>query len=187
MVNFLILRNFGAADVTAYNACYKYFSVLNMVWAILTTPLWVAFTDAITKNDYSWITNVLKKYSKLLCLFIIGGIIMLACSGVVYRLWLGDKVFIAFEISFWVMLYNVATMISNLFVTFLNGAGKLKIQTIACCVSPLVFLAVCFGMIRLGYGIESIIIASIVCNFNGLLLAPIQTLGIVKLMKKVSK
>lgn len=187
MVNFLILRNFGAADVTAYNACYKYFSVLNMVWAILTTPLWVAFTDAITKNDYSWITNVLKKYSKLLCLFIIGGIIMLACSGVVYRLWLGDKVFIAFEISFWVMLYNVATMISNLFVTFLNGAGKLKIQTIACCVSPLVFLAVCFGIIRLGYGIESIIIASIVCNFNGLLLAPIQTLGIVKLMKKVSK
>lgn len=183
MVNFLIMRNFGPIDVTAYNASYKYFSVLNMVWSILTAPLWVAFTDALIKNDYIWITNVLKKYSRLLCVFILCGIIMLAFSDLVYNIWLGDKVFIAFQISLWVMLYNIAIMISNLFVTFLNGAGKLRVQTIACCISPLVFLGVCFGMMKLGYGIESIIVASIVCNFNGLLLAPIQTYNIVKKMK----
>lgn len=180
MVNFLILRNYGPSEVTAYNASYKYFSVLNMIWSILTAPLWVAFTDALTKNDFLWIINVLKKYSKLLCLFILGGILMLAISGIVYDIWLGDKVYIAYKISLCVMLYNVSTMISNLFVTFLNGAGRLKVQTIACCISPLVFLGMCFSMIHMGYGIESIIIASIVCNFNGLILAPIQTFSIVK-------
>ena len=180
MVNFLILRNFGASEVTAYNASYKYFSVLNMVWTILTTPLWVAFTDAIAKNDFSWIVNILKKYSKLLCVFIFGGLIMLLCSGFVYNIWLGDKITIAFKISLWVMLYSIATMISNLFVTFLNGAGKLKVQTIACCISPIVFLSVYFSLLKLDFGIESIIIASVVCNFNGLVLAPLQVYKFLK-------
>ena len=59
MTNFLILRYFGGTEVTAYNVSYKYFNVLMMVWSILISPLWVGFTDAITKNDFKWITNVL--------------------------------------------------------------------------------------------------------------------------------
>lgn len=183
MINFLIIRYFGANEVTAYNVSYKYFGILSMVWSIFTTPLWVAFTDAITKNDYDWIVNVLRKYRLFLLFFAIGGVGMLSFSQFAYNLWIGDKVAVSFTISLWVFLYNIATMFSGLYVTFMNGTGRLKVQTIACCFSPLVFLAICFGMIKTGFGIESILIAAILCNFNGLLLAPIQTHLILKEIK----
>ena len=71
-------------------------------------------------------------------------------------------------------------MFSGIYVSFINGTGQLKVQTIACCLSPIIFLLVCFGLMEVGFGIISILIASVVCNFNGIILAPIQTYYLIK-------
>lgn len=183
MTNFLIMRNFGGSEVTAYNVAYKYFNILMMVWTILITPLWVGFTDAIAKKDYQWVNNIFKRYTRLFYLFMIGGIVMLAASGKIYDLWMGDKVSIQTKISIWVLIYNVVYMYATLYVNFLNGAGVLRAQTISSCISPFVFLGVTFLLMHVGFGIESILIGSIVANFNGYLLAPIQTRRYLKRLK----
>lgn len=175
MTNFLILRYFGGTEVTAYNVSYKYFNVLMMVWSILISPLWVGFTDAITKNDFKWITNVIDKFRKMFFVFLFVGIIMLLVSPFVYEIWMGDKVSISFLLSAFVLLYNIVFMFGTVYVNFLNGAGVLKTQTISSCISPFVFFGITFLMMHFGFGIESILIGSILANFNGYLLAPIQT------------
>lgn len=180
MVNFLILRYFGANEVTAYNISHKYFSILTMIWGILTTPLWVAFTDAIAKHDIQWIKNTLNKYLKVFIGFTGIGIVMLLLSDIVYQLWIGDSIHISFEVSLWILIYTIVTMFSGIYVSFINGSGQLKVQTIACIISPIVFLIVCFGLMHIGLGITSILIASVVCNFNGIILAPIQTFYLIK-------
>ena len=50
--NILISNVSGPESVTSYNIAYKYISVLWMLWSIMTTPIWAAVTDAVTKNDY---------------------------------------------------------------------------------------------------------------------------------------
>lgn len=184
MTNFLIMRYFGGSEVTAYNVAYKYFNILMMVWTILITPLWVGFTDAITKKDYQWIQNVFTRYTRMFYLFLIGGFLMFAISGFVYDLWMGDKVSVDTSISLWVFLYSIVYMFATLYVNFLNGAGELKTQTIASCISPFVFICVSFLLMHFGCGIESILIGSIAANFNGYLLAPLQTKRIIKSFKK---
>ncbi len=174
LVNFLIIRYFGPEDVTSYNIAYKYFGILMMVWGILTAPLWSAVTDAIAQKDYAWVHQARDRYLKLFGLLALAAPLMLAISGPVYHIWVGDKVQIGFALSFWVMLYNVVLMFSTIFVDLLNGAGELKVQTIASCISPFVFLAVAYVLYRAGCGVPSILIASIVANFNGFLLAPLQ-------------
>ena len=72
------------------------------------------------------------------------------------------------------MIYNVVLMLGSTFVYILNGAGKLKVQTIVCCISPIVFLTTTYTLISMGVGVYAIIIGSIVANFNGFLVAPIQ-------------
>lgn len=180
MINFLILRNFGANDVTCYNISYKYFSVLLMVWNILTTPLWVAFTDAIAKNEMQWIINALRKYVKLFLLFIVAGFLMLIISDDFYGLWVGKSIHIDFILSVWVLLYVYVTMFSSIFVSFTNGAGALKMQAIACCISPIIFLGVYYVLLKSNVGLVSILVAAIVANFNGIILAPIQSYNIIK-------
>lgn len=175
MINFLILRYYGASEVTSYNIAFKYFSVLTMIWGIMTTPLWAATTDAIARNDYQWIKNTQKKYIQMFVLFAIVGVIMLFVSSFVYDLWIGDKVSITFILSTFVLLYNFTTMFSNMFVLIVNGSGQLKIQMYACLISPFVFILTFYLCSQvLTIGIISILIAAIVSNFNGLILAPIQ-------------
>ena len=72
------------------------------------------------------------------------------------------------------MLYNLVYMFGTIFVDVLNGAGELKVQTIASLFSPLVFLSLTHLLIRRGLGVPAILVASIVSNFNGYLLAPLQ-------------
>ncbi len=180
MTNFLIIHYFSASEVTEYNIAYKYFNVPYLVWATILTPIWAAVTDAIAKNDFTWVESAVKKYMKLSVLFVVGTLIMLAVSGPVYRIWIGDSVTVPFDISFWVMALNLELMLGSVFVQVLCGAGLLKVQTIACVISPFVFLGLCFLFIHSGWGVKSILIASILANFNGYLLAPIQCITFLK-------
>ncbi len=174
LINFLIIRYYGAEDVTSYNIAYKYFSVAYMAWSILTAPLWAASTDAFARDDYAWIRNAVKKYNMMFCLFAAGLIFMLLVSKPVYRLWLGDAVQVEFYLSFWVMAYMLTMMFGSTFVMIINGSGHLNVQTAASLVSPFVFIGVFFLCMKLEYGVYSVLIASITANFNGLILAPIQ-------------
>ena len=174
MANFLIIRSFGASAVTEYNIAFKYFNALYIVWGILTTPLWSAVTDAITKSDFQWVRNALSKYSKFFMLFVAMGMIMFLVSPYIYKLWLGDEIYISLGLSFGLLVYTLAIMFSNLYVSILNGAGVLKTQMLACTISPILYLLIFYACKYFQLGIYSVIIASVLANFNGLILAPIQ-------------
>lgn len=174
LINFLIIRYYGASEVACYNISYKYFSTLTMVWTIIITPFWAAVSDAMVKHDYAWIKNAEKKYLKLFMLFVLGGVFMLLLSSYVYNLWVGNKVLITSILSFWILMYSLVTMFSGIYVTILNGMGLLKVQMYACLLSPFIFLGLCYMFVHMGLGVHSLLIAVIISNFNGYLLAPIQ-------------
>lgn len=179
MINFLIIRNYGSSEVTAYNIAYRYFSVLMLIWGILTVPIWSAVTDAYTRKDYAWIRRIIYRYVLILGLFYIGGFLMLGFSNFAYHIWIGDKVHVSLSLSVWVMLYNFMMMFCNIFVSITNGCGKLKLQSYACLISPIIFLFCCYYLINIGLGPYSILIAAIICNLNGFVLAPIQCYKII--------
>ena len=180
MINFLILRYYGASEVTSYNIAFKYFNIITMIWGILTSPLWVAVADAIAKNDYSWIFKAQKKYLKTYFVFVIMGILMLILSPFIYTLWIGKNTNISFTISLWVLIYNLSIMLASLFVLILNGSGILKTQTYASIISPFVFIISCYLFISHNFPIHGILISAILSNFNGLILAPIQCYNLKK-------
>lgn len=180
MINFLIIRNYGADDVTRYNIATKYFGIIFMAWNIILTPLWAAVTDAMAKNEIEWVRNAKIKYLKLFCPFAIVAVLMLPFSPYAYDIWLGGAVEIPFKLSFWVMLYYLTQMFGSTYVFILNGAGCLKVQSIVCAISPFVFLFVTFLLIKNGCDLSSIIVGSIIANFNGYLVAPIQCHNLLK-------
>ena len=174
--NIIIARNFGTADVTSYNVVYRYFGVLNMLSAIFLTPFWSASTEAYLKNDITWIKNAMKKYNLLNLLLICAGIIMLIFSGIIYRVWLGEgKVNIPFSLSFWGFIYFNVIIFGAKYVSFLNGINALRIQFLACLVSPFLYIIVAIILIKYYHiGVYSLFIASVIANFNAYILAPMQ-------------
>lgn len=184
--NIIIARNFTTADVTSYNIVFKYFGILSMMFTIFLEPFWSASTEAYFKKDIQWIKNAIKKYNYLNILLIIAGIIMLIFSEKIYTLWLGKgKVVIGFFLSLWGFFYFCTSMFSSKYVYFLNGINALRIQFIASIISPIIYIIVAYLLIRYyKMGVYSLFIASIIANFNGFILAPVQYHMVVNKNKK---
>ena len=174
--NFIIIQSYGPNEVTIYNIVFKYFSVLTMLMAILMTPLWSAVTDAYAKKDNDWIISTEKKYRKIALTLVGLGLVMLFLSNYMYDLWLGNgKIEVSFQTSFWMFLFTIIYLFGGIYCTILNGISALNIQFKASIFSPVIFLISSYFFINfLDWGINAIIIASIIANFNGFLLAPLQ-------------
>lgn len=177
MINFIIIRYYGAIDVTAYNIAFKYFHVVMIAFSVLTTPIWSAVTDANARGDYEWIKKTVKAYFKIIGLFGMLLTIMLVLSPYAYLIWIGKDFLpdIPLTLSMMLMLYNLSMIFGSVFVNVLNGINKLNLQLVSCIVSPILFIGLCYLFIYvLHFGISYIVLASIICNFNGWLVAPIQ-------------
>ncbi len=173
--NIIIAQYFGPAEVTTYNIAYKYFSILMMVFTIIISPFWSAYTEAWVTKDIIWIKKTIKKLLKIWLLMCLGGVIMLYFSNNFYNFWVGDKVIIPFNLSVVLFIYFVTFTFGGVFVMFINGVGKVKLQMYSSIIGAILFIIIAIGIVKYTeFGISGLVIASIISNFNGLIIAPIQ-------------
>ena len=100
-----------------------------MVYTIILTPLWPAFTDAYTKKDYVWMNNMYKKMQKvywLLCVMISTIVIL---SPFIIKLWVGERVSVPFILTISIAVYTLIHCWDSLQVTLINGTGKINLQS----------------------------------------------------------
>lgn len=127
--NILISHIAGPESVTQYNIAYKLLNVIVMVYTIIITPLWPAFTDAYTRQDFMWMNDVYRKMVRLFYALCGIMIVLVAASPILYYIWIGNKVEIPFTLTFSIAIYTLIHCWDTLQVTLINGTGKVKLQT----------------------------------------------------------
>lgn len=127
--NILISRLSGAEEVTTYNIAYKYLGIAMMIYTIILSPLWPAFTDAYTKKDFIWMKSIYKKMKLIFGLSTVGIILMILCSNIVYEIWIGEKISIPMMMTCTVGLYMLIYSWDALQVNIINGIGTIKLQS----------------------------------------------------------
>lgn len=174
--NFIIIQMFGPKDVTIFNIAFKYFSIITLSMSIIITPLWSAVTNAYFNKDYEWIIRSVKKYQFIAFLLFLLGCILLIFSNSLYNFWLGpSNLKIPFEVSLWMLIFSFLSALGSIYVMVLNGISALRIQFISALISPFIFVISCFILVEyFNMGISAIIISSIIGNYNGIILAPLQ-------------
>lgn len=126
--NIIITQVLGPEYVTTYNVSYKYFFILNMLFAIITTPFWSAFTEAHVNEEFQWMEKIVSNLEKLWYYSIPIVVVMFLISDVIYEIWVGDSVAISSSISFAMAIYVLAYNKLGLYNYLINGIGKIKIQ-----------------------------------------------------------
>jgi O-antigen/teichoic acid export membrane protein len=136
--NIIVTQLFGPKQVTTFNVSYKLFSAIIMIFSIIATPLWSAFTDAFTKNDIDWIKATLLKMKIIWILLIFFTIFILFTSTWIYTFWLGRSVVIPFTLSIAMSSYVIVYIWQTIHVFFLNGIGKIRLQLYLVIISGLI-------------------------------------------------
>ena len=157
--NILISHYCGPEQVTVYNISYKLFNILIIIYTIIISPLWNAYTDASVKNDYAWIRKIFKKSIYIWAASLLLGLLMLLISGWFFKKWVGNSVDIPLGVSISILIYVCMFNFNNCVTYLINGLNKIKIQIITSILGTIIYLiAVCF-FIKGTYGIYGISIS----------------------------
>ena len=126
--NMIITQVLGPAAVTPYNISFKYFSIPIMIFSIVVTPFWSAYTDAHAKGDLVWIKKSINRLSQTWILIFAMVIVMLLASQDFYKFWVGNDLQIPILLSILMGIFAIISTWNNIFAAFLNGLGKIKLQ-----------------------------------------------------------
>ena len=173
--NMIITQLFGPAEVTVYNIAYKLFYFVPLFFNIILTPLWSAYTEAYVKEDYQWIRNAMTKILKIWLLLSVGVIIMIFLSGTIYKIWVGDQVYIPFKLSLVMGVFVIISNWNNIFAYFINGIGKIRLQLYYSIFIAIINIPLSIYFAKnLGIGITGVMTATCVCVIIGSVWVPIQ-------------
>lgn len=142
--NVIISNIAGPEAVTEYNIAYKYLSVASMLFNIILTPLWPAFTDAYTLKDYEWMRNIYKKMCYVYISVVFGILFLVIVSPYVYSLWIGDSVNVSASMTITIALFIIINSWDSLQVIMINGVGAVKLQTFVVLIGLLFHIPLAF-------------------------------------------
>lgn len=174
--NLLISQFVNPAEVTNYQISYTLFSYFIVVFSIINTPLWSAYTEAWKLERTEWINNTIKRTAIIYFLLLIMGIIVLFFSPLVFRLWIGNNIRIPFIITVFVFIMIFTNMWISVFDSFINGIGKIKLQMILSIIAAIINIPIAYILtVKFGFGTIGIVISSILCFSLTAVSSPIQT------------
>ncbi|MEO7609570.1 MAG: MATE family efflux transporter [Saprospiraceae bacterium] len=158
--NVLIARLIGPDSVTVYNIAYKYFFMVSMLFSIVLTPYWSASTDAYVKGDFVWLKQTISGLNKVYLISVIVVILMTIFATSVYKLWIGSEIQVPLMVSILMAIHVLLFNRFNLFISIINGIGKVKLQLIANIGISILFIPLAYSLVK-EFGIVGIILANI--------------------------
>jgi O-antigen/teichoic acid export membrane protein len=179
--NMIISQVFSPAEVVPFNISYRLFSLTTMVFGIILTPFWSAYTEAYHKSDFNWITRTTKKLLYIFALYTIGVFVLLIFSQFFYEFWLGSKVSIPFKISMFMSVFVVVQGFNMIFVTFIFSTGKVKVQMYLAVITAILNIPLSIYLSKnLGLGPSGVILATSICGAFNIFFAPMQYYRLIK-------
>ncbi len=174
----LIAQLVGSSAVTTYNIAFKYFSVIPMVFGIIMTPFWSAYTEAYVKNDFEWIRKSIKNLMLIWFLFAIGSLIMLFFADKIYMLWVGAQIQVPFVLSVVISLYITINAWNMIFSVFLNGVGKIKLQLYFGIFGALINIPMAIFLGK-QYGVTGVVLSTCILGLMNAVWSPLQYFKII--------
>lgn len=171
--NIIISHIFTPNMVTPYQVAYRYFSIVIMLFSIIAVPYWSATTDAFTRKDFEWIKKSRHNMSKIIYIITALLILMIICSNIFYKIWIGTKVQIPLELSIGMAIYIFINIFSLSYSYFLNGMGLLRLQLYFTVIAAILYIPTAI-LISNYLGITGVIIALSIVNLPGAIINKIQ-------------
>ena len=155
---FLVYRALGGAQTAQYDAANKVFSIFTVAFSTLIAIAWTEISRSKAAGDAARIASIHRLLHLVVLVF--GVVVVLACylSEPLTRGLTGIPVASSATAAF--ALFIVIQMLAYTSAVFLNAFERLRGQIIAALVSIPLFFAVALFLLRQGWGMPSIPVAS---------------------------
>ena len=171
----VILQLFGPSDVTIYNIAFKYFSIISVLFGIISVPLWSSFTHAYSKGEFEWISNTIKKFVKIWIVLVLVVLIMIILSDMVYSFWLGVNVVIPRSLTVLMGIFVIENSWIIIYTYFIGGIAKMKLITTIHVMAGLVNIPLSIYLAKyFNLGVNGVVLSTILCLLPQSIIIPLQ-------------
>lgn len=189
--NEFIISFLTSADyVIEYQAYYKIFNTVGMVFSLSLAPVWSAVTKAQAQGKYDWIRKKYRIFLTMVFICVLVELCMVPIMPYIIRIWIGENIIeinIKYAIIFicssaLFVLHSVNTAIGN-------GLSYFKIQMIWMTFAAIIFVPLAYILVQKTESWIGVVIANVVALIPYEFLAPIFTFRILgkKINLKVDK
>jgi O-antigen/teichoic acid export membrane protein len=158
--NIIVSHILGPQAVTPLSIGERYFGIILILSNILMFPFWSLFTTYYYSNEFVKIKKIIKNLEYFFLGCVLFGLVMLIISNSIYKIWVGDKVVIAFSINFLLLLKNLIFTYNNIYNYFINGTGKILVQLLTYILLGIINIPLSIFLTN-SFGVEGIIISNV--------------------------
>jgi len=167
LVNVLIAQYFGPEDVTTYQVAFRLFTIPTMIFTIITSPLWSAYTEAWEKNDLKWIKNNIDKMKKILLYLYACALFILLLYQNIINIWLKNDIQVPLSLAIALFIHSIYTDYGRIYLQFTNGISKLYLQIFTTLLGAILIIPLSFIFCKiLNLGLWGITLAVIISNIK---------------------
>ena len=172
----LIARLVAVEAVPQYEAAYKYLSVFQLLFVILTNQLWSANVEAYKKGEYDWIRKTMRGVRGIWFGTLVLALIMVAISPFVYDFWLQGRIQIPVYLTLCVAISICTMNWVNMNNMVLNGSGNISLQMYGWLLASILNIPLSiFFATTLKLGIIGIVLGTVVSLIPLTILSPLQS------------
>lgn len=161
--NLVISHYFGAADVTPYSFCQKFFSIIQAVFVAMVSPYFSAYTAAYAQNNAEWILRTLKKLWKVWGLFTLFSIVGIFIFRPFAAIWLHKELNYPIGLIPLFAGYFILLMFGHTVSSFVNATYQTKKIIIPTLIGTIANIPVSIWLaVNVGMGLNGVVLGSIV-------------------------
>ena len=139
----------GAEEVTGYAVPFRLFAFVPMVVALLVSPLWPAYGEAIARDDFLWVRRTLFRSLK-----VVTGITVPCCALLlifgpqIIEAWTGGRLRVGRFLLAGLALWAVLGSLGGAAAMLLNAAREVRLQVIAAVLMAVTNVALSIVLVR---------------------------------------
>lgn len=173
--NMIISHLFTPASVVPYEVAHKYFAMMLMMFGIVVQPVWSAVTEAQAKGDIAWIKRSVKRLIQLWLVSVLGLLLMLFLSPLVYDFWLSGEIKVPVSLSVIWALFIAVQALNSIFVQVINGVGKVRVQMLVAIGGAVINIPLSIYLAgNMGMGVSGVIMATLATQVVAIVFVAIQ-------------
>lgn len=182
--NYIISNNFGPKDVVPYDSVNKIFQLPVMLLFATLSPLWSMFyKDYADKNQQS-LLKIFKKFNFLFIGISILVIVLATLTPTIIDIWIKDFLEIPKFLIAYVAIVTILRILVAFYSNFLNGIGKINNIIYLVLISVILKIPLTYYLIESGYGINSVILATLILMLSWVIFIPLESYSIVRRLKQ---
>jgi len=182
--NYIISNNFGPKAIVPFDSINKIFQLPIMILFATLSPLWSMFAGDYIAKNHKKLLNTFKKFNYyfigIVC--VIFGIIIF-CP-LIIDLWIKEELEIPKHLIVFVGILTSLRIYATFYTFFLNGIGKLHKYMLILLISVLLKIPLTYYLIYLDFGINSVVLSTLILLLFWVILIPYECYSIVNKLKK---